>query len=159
MKILAILFLPVSLTIAFGCGSTQPVKEPASEATPPAPSAPQRAATIEEPRKSGTPADSGPELLAGSGETVWAKGFTGELIAGIDGELYEQYDAAVIERVQRALKTRALYRGPINGTLDAPTMMAIHAFQEASYGLQRCGVPTPRTRSMLERGSHTDPAS
>jgi hypothetical protein len=43
----------------------------------------------------------------------------------------------------------------MNGNLDWPTMMSIYAFQEAN-NLQRCGVPTPRTRKMLEQGSHTD---
>jgi hypothetical protein len=77
------------------------------------------------------------------------------LIVGLDGELYEPYLPATIERVQVGLRTRGLYDGPVNGILDAPTMRAIYEFQEASYGLQRCGVPTPRTRRLLEQGSHT----
>jgi hypothetical protein len=43
----------------------------------------------------------------------------------------------------------------MNGILDPPTMKSIYAFQEANR-LQRCGVPTPRTRKVLEQGSHTD---
>ena len=80
-------------------------------------------------------------------------------IRGLDGLLYEPYKAVTIERTQRALRDRGLYSGPINGILDPPTMQAIYAFQKASYNLQMCGVPTPRTRMMLEQGSHTDPES
>ena len=79
-------------------------------------------------------------------------------IRGLDGELYEPYKLATIERTQRALQNRGLYSGPINGILDPPTMQAIYDFQKASNHLQMCGVPTPRTRMMLEQGSHTDPA-
>ena len=78
---------------------------------------------------------------------------------GIDGGLYPPYSRIAIERVQQALKKRELYAGPINGVLDLPTMKAIYAFQQASYSLQLCGVPTPKTRWMLEQGSHTDPSS
>jgi len=90
----------------------------------------------------------------GSGETVWAEGSDG-LIAGLDGKLYEAYLPVTIESTQEALLKRGLYAGPVNGVLDRPTMQAIYAFQDASYGLQRCGVPTPRTRRLLEQGSHT----
>jgi len=99
------------------------------------------------------------QLLEGSGETVWAPGFSGELIAGVDGELYEPYSSVAIKRIQRALRNRDLYPGLINGVLDAPTMNAIYRFQQAADSLQLCGVPTPRTRWILEQGSHTDPAS
>jgi hypothetical protein len=100
-----------------------------------------------------------PQQLEGSGKTVWAKGYRGQLIAGLDGGLYEPYRAATIERVQRVLYDRGLYPGPVNGILDLPTMKAIYAFQEANHNLQMCGVPTPHTRKMLEQGSHTDLAS
>jgi hypothetical protein len=80
-------------------------------------------------------------------------------IRGLDGLLYEPYKAVTIERTQMALRGRGLYSGPIHGILDPPTMQAIYAFQKASYNLQMCGVPTPRTRMMLEQGSHTDPES
>jgi hypothetical protein len=43
----------------------------------------------------------------------------------------------------------------MNGILDSTTMKSIYAFQQANH-LQRCGVPTPHTRKMLEQGSHTD---
>jgi hypothetical protein len=100
-----------------------------------------------------------PQLLEGSGVTVWAKGFQGQLIAGLDGGLYEPYRHATIERVQKALRDRGLYAGPMNGVLDRPTMKSIYAFQEANDSLQRCGVPTPHTRKMLKQGSHTDLSS
>jgi len=93
---------------------------------------------------------------AGAGETVWAKNFEGKLIAGMDGALYEPYRASTIESIQAALRTRGLYNGPLNGILDRPTMKAIYEFQQATYSLQVCGVPTPRTRMILTRGSHTD---
>jgi hypothetical protein len=94
--------------------------------------------------------------MEGSGKTVWAKGFGGLFIAGLDGGLYYPYSARTIERVQRILTDRGLYSGPINGILDLPTMRAIYAFQEANRNLLMCGIPTPRTRKMLEQGSHTD---
>jgi hypothetical protein len=78
------------------------------------------------------------------------------LIAGLDGGLYEPYRPAAIHRVQKTLKDRGLYTGPMNGILDLPTMKSIYAFQEATPNLQRCGIPTPYTRKMLEQGSHTD---
>lgn len=92
----------------------------------------------------------------GSGVTAWADKFRGQLIAGLDGKLYVPYKSTTIERVQRALSDRGLYTGPANGVLDRPTMKSIFEFQEANYNLQRCGIPTPRTRSMLQQGSHTD---
>jgi hypothetical protein len=95
-------------------------------------------------------------LLEGSGIVLWAKEFEGYLIAGLDGALYEPYRPVAVERVQRALRDRGLYAGPMNGVLDLPTMQSIYAFQEATHNLQRCGIPTPHTRKMLEQGSHTD---
>lgn len=83
----------------------------------------------------------------------------GPLVHGLDGELYLPYPAATIHRVQSALKDRGLYQGLVHGVLDPETMKSIYAFQEASTTLQRCGVPTPRTRKLLAQGSHTDPAS
>jgi hypothetical protein len=69
--------------------------------------------------------------------------------------MYTPYQPATLQRVQRRLKERGLYAGPMNGILDRPTMKSIYAFQEAN-NLQRCGIPTPYTRKMLEQGSHTD---
>lgn len=90
------------------------------------------------------------QLEADSGKTVWAEGF-------FDGGSSEPYRPKVIERIQRALKARGLYGGPVNGVLDKPTMKAIYAFQRMAGTLQISGVPTPRTRRLLEQGSHTDP--
>jgi hypothetical protein len=100
-----------------------------------------------------------PQVLEDSGKILWAKGYEGILIAGFDEGVYEPYGHGVIERVQRALRNRGLYSGPVNGILDKPTMEALYTFQMASKILQRCGIPTPFTRKMLEQGSHTDPAS
>jgi hypothetical protein len=99
-----------------------------------------------------------PQVLEDSGKILWAKGYEGILIAGFDDGLYEPYRHDVIERIQRALQNRGLYSGPVNGTLDKPTMEALYGFQKANKILQRCGIPTPFTRKMLEQGSHTDPA-
>jgi hypothetical protein len=101
--------------------------------------------------------ESQPQLPEGSGKIIWAKGFAGQLIEGLDGWLYEPYLPPTIERTQIELKGRGLYDGPVNGILDVPTMKALYAFQEANYNLQVCGVPTPRTRKLLKQGSHTDP--
>jgi hypothetical protein len=99
------------------------------------------------------------EPLPGSGQTAWAQGFEGQLIMGLDGELYLPYSATTIRHVQSVMKNRGLYAGPLNGVLDTPTMESIYTFQEATYDLLRCGVPTPRTRKLLEQGSHTDIAA
>jgi hypothetical protein len=96
-----------------------------------------------------------PQLSEGSGVAVWAKDYRGVLISGLDGAMYAPYPSATIQRVQKALRERGLYAGPLNGILDLPTMRSIYIFQEAN-NLQRCGVPTPHTRKMLEQGSHTD---
>ena len=95
------------------------------------------------------------KLPEGSGVAVWAKNYPGLLISGLDGAMYAPYPSATIRRVQEALRERGAYAGPINGILDLPTMRSIYLFQEAN-NLQRCGVPTPRTRKMLVQGSHTD---
>jgi hypothetical protein len=90
------------------------------------------------------------KLKPDSGKTVWAEGFFG-------GGSYEPYRPKAIERIQRALTVRDLYGGPVNGVLDKPTMKAIYEFQRMAGTLQICGIPTPRTRRLLEQGSHTDP--
>ena len=153
LRIILGCLLGLSLTTSSSCRSAETVTEKRAElpASQPAPLPPPQGSettvnTWSEPEA---------QLLEGSGETVWAPGFSGELIAGVDGELYEPYSSVAIKRIQRALRNRDLYHGPINGVLDGPTMKSIYAFQEAN-NLQRCGVPTPRTRQMLEQGSHTD---
>ena len=93
--------------------------------------------------------------LPGSGQAVWAEGYEGELILGLNGERYPPYSAKTITFVQLLMKNRGMYAGPLNGVLDAPTMESLYKFQ-AAYYLLRCGVPTPRTRQLLEQGSHTD---
>jgi putative peptidoglycan binding protein len=90
------------------------------------------------------------QLEPDSGKTLGAEGFFG-------GGSYEPYRPKAIERIQRALKVRGLYGGPLNGVLDKSTMKAIYEFQRMAGTLQICGVPTPRTRRLLEQGSHTDP--
>jgi hypothetical protein len=147
------------LVAVSGCRSVEPVREPpverpVSEAAPPQP-----LPVPDEQTRQDVRSEPEPQSLEHSGETVWAAGFRGELIVGADGALYEPYSRFAIERVQRALRGRNLYVGPINGILDEPTIKAIYAFQQAAYTLQRCGIPTPRTRKMLEQGSHTDPVS
>jgi hypothetical protein len=93
----------------------------------------------------------------GAGKIPWAEGYKGLFIEGLDGGLYPAYNPNTIQRVQQALVDRGLYTGPVNGILDLPTMRAIYSFQKATHVLQVSGIPTPRTRKMLEQGSHTDP--
>ena len=88
---------------------------------------------------------------------MWAEGYEGKAVAAPNGAMYDAYRPPAIESVQRALISRGVYKGPVNGVLDLPTMKAIYAFQDATATLQVCGVPTPRTRKLLAQGSHTDP--
>jgi hypothetical protein len=145
----------IALALSFACTSRQSPPEHSTE-----PSI-EQARTSQPTWPPAAPGDviavKAPPSPEGSGLTVWAEGFRGQLIAGFDGAMYEPYRPSAIIRVQRALSRRGLYNGPINGILDTPTLKAIFAFQEANHSLQVCGVPTPRTRWVLERGSHTDP--
>jgi hypothetical protein len=150
--------LTVALMDIFGCARNEPVQKsdsPIAIETPATP-APQPPIELNQAGRS-LPAE--PHLLEGSGVTVWAKESQGQSIAGLDGALYDPYRQATIESVQKALRDRGLYPGPVNGILDRPTMKSIYAFQEANDNLQRCGVPTPHTRQMLMQGSHTDLSS
>jgi hypothetical protein len=143
----------VALIGISGCTQSQPVQK----STSPSPIKSQAAQQSAEPNQRGTSLQPTEQpLLEGSGVTVWAREFPDQLIKGLDGSLYEPYGRTVIERVQKALRDRGLYAGRVNGILDRPTMKSIFTFQEANYQLQRCGVPTPHTRRMLEQGSHTD---
>jgi hypothetical protein len=141
------------------CVSNEPAEQKETEPGIGVPQAPQRPAAptpyqpVKEPVENATPSKEA------SGRTAWAEQYEGRLIRGLDGALYEPYNRMTIERTQRSLQDRGLYSGPINGILDRPTMTAIYAFQKASSHLQMCGVPTPRTRGLLEQGSHTDPQS
>ena len=149
--IAAFLFMTAVIHIA-GCGRNPPVQKSESPAAIELPAAqlPPETNQLREP----SPIE--PELPEGSGIVLWSKEFWGYLIAGFDGALYEPYRPADIQRVQKTLRDRGLYTGPMNGILDLPTMKSIYAFQEATNNLQRCGIPTPYTRKMLEQGSHTD---
>ena len=145
---------PLILTAAatlFGCARSEPVHKWSSPAVVEMP-APQLRVEVTPPNRSSLEE---PQLPEGSGIEIWAKHYRGLLIAGLDGAMYTPYQPATLQRVQRRLKERGLYAGPMNGILDRPTMRSIFAFQEAN-NLQRCGVPTPYTRKMLEQGSHTD---
>jgi len=143
----------VALVGISGCARNEPVIQKSAPSIPIEEPMPPQAA---QPDHVSTSLPAEPHLLEGSGVAVWAREFEGQLIAGLDENLYEPYRRITIERVQKALGNRGLYVGPVNGILDRPTMKSIYAFQEASRNLQRCGVPTPHTRKMLEQGSHTD---
>jgi hypothetical protein len=148
-------FLAGALLLTLGCSRSDPVQKITPSAIVERPNAKQVAIQNEVSRHIVVE----PQVLEGSGVTAWADKFRGVLIAGLDGGVYVPYKRTTIERVQMALRTRGLYVGPVNGVLDRPTMKSIYEFQEANVNLQRCGIPTPHTRSMLEQGSHTDLAS
>jgi Putative peptidoglycan binding domain len=154
--------LTVVIALA-GCAPSDPVdatsENSMSAQSEASPNLPEPELETSETSRSGTLLEPMPPRFPGAGgKTVWASGFEGDAIAGLDGGLYVPYRPSVIEIVQQALTARGVYDGPANGILDAPTMYAIYVFQQASGFLQRCGVPTPRTRKLLEQGSHTDPA-
>ena len=149
---IAAFLLTTALIHTAGCARNQPVQksEPAAAIEVPAAQVPPDTNQLDEPLAAEL------ELPEGSGVVPWSKEFWGYLIAGLDGGLYEPYRPAAIQRVQKTLRDRGLYMGPMNGILDLPTMKSIYAFQKATDNLQRCGIPTPYTRKMLEQGSHTD---
>src|SRR5262249_26067037 len=150
-RIIAVCIFAGALMDILGCTRTDPVQKRTSPSAV-EPQLPRQMAA--EPKPADTALPDEPRLMEGSGITVWAKEFEGQLIEGLDGNLYEPYARATIDRVQKALTNRGLYEGPANGILDLPTMKSIFAFQKASYQLQHCGIPTPHTRKMLEQGSH-----
>ena len=164
VRITAVCLFTLAVMSISGCVRTEPVQKSPAEIEKrmsrqtEAPNRQTEAPTqqTEPPKQVSPPLPVEPPLLEGSGVTVWAKEFEGQLIEGLDGSVYEPYVRATIERVQKALVDRGLYMGPVNGILDLPTMKSIFAFQKANYHLQRCGIPTPHTRKMLEQGSHTD---
>ena len=154
-----------ALLMTTGCTRNQSAENPKTAArqaeersVPPPPPSPPPPSVSPTPKRSRV-LDSEAQSLEGSGRMAWAKGLAGYFIAGLDGGLYEPYRRATIESVQQSLRDRGLYTGPVNGILDAPTMKALFTFQQATHNLQLCGVPTPRTRKMLEQGSHTDVTS
>jgi len=148
---IAPLILTAASATLFGCARSEPVHKWSSPAVVEMP-APQLRVEVTPPNRSSLEE---PQLPEGSGIEIWAKHYPGLLIAGLDGAMYTPYQPATLQRIQRRLRERGLYTGPMNGILDRPTMKSIYAFQEAN-NLQRCGVPTPYTRKMLEQGSHTD---
>jgi hypothetical protein len=150
--------LSAALLAVFGCAGGEHKQQQKTE-LPASQSQPLAATPLESPHKSEQAEIQETAVeLPGGGQTPWAKGFEGELIMGLDGQLYDAYNAATIKHVQTLMTNRGLYSGPVNGVLDPPTMESIYSFQEASHSLLKCGVPTPRTRKMLEQGSHTDVA-
>jgi peptidoglycan hydrolase-like protein with peptidoglycan-binding domain len=66
----------------------------------------------------------------------------------LDGGTYEPYRPAIIQTVQKALKTAGLYQGEENGILDDGTMKAIGEFQQKN-DLKVSGAPTPNARKLL----------
>jgi hypothetical protein len=152
VRVIAAVLLTTALIYTAGCSRNQPVQRSESATAIKVPAAPLPPET----NHLGEPLPTDPELPEGSGVVLWSKEFWGYLIAGFDGGLYEPYRPAAIQRVQKTLRDRGLYMGPMNGILDLPTMKSIYAFQKATDILQRCGIPTPYTRQMLEQGSHTD---
>lgn len=151
-------FLGAALFAITGCAVEEQKQEQAAAPPVPVKPSPQPAAPVESPRESEQAKiqETAPPLVIGTGHSVWAPGFEGELVLGLDGQLYYAYNEATIREVQSVMKKRGLYAGPVNGVLDPPTMESIYAFQEANKYMLRCGVPTPRTRKLLEQGSHTD---
>src|SRR5262249_40263211 len=127
-------FLLVALLMMYACTRDRSPQKTSPE-LPRAEQQPEQTTTPSPPhaRELPEPAATPPQLLEGSGKMAWAKGFAGQLIAGLDGELYEPYRTVTIERIQRLIKERGLYTGPINGILDTPTMKAIYTFQEATH--------------------------
>jgi hypothetical protein len=160
--------LSAALMVMFGCAAHKPEQSKQPEQPKPQPpveftssqAVPEPAAPLESRHKSEQAEiqEATPEL-PGSGQTAWAPGFVGDLIMGLDGQLYDAYNADTIKHVQMLMTNRGLYSGPVNGILDAPTMQSIYTFQVGTHSLLQCGVPTPRTRKFLEQGSHTDVAS
>ena len=143
------------LTIALSCITSCTRSRPAQNSDSPTSIKPPKPAPPAPVQQSGRLVPPSPEPLQGSGLAVWAKGYQGPLIAGLDGMVYDSYRPATVRRVQNELRGRGLYTGPTNGILDLPTMKSIYEFQIVN-NLQRCGVPTPHTRRILEQGSHTD---
>src|SRR5262245_2232195 len=100
MNINLVGLLAVAMIGLSGCGPKEPAQKPAS----PGVVEPHTPAQTIETRRAHTPLPAAePDLLEGSGLTVWAKNFKGQLIEGLDGNLYEPYGRPLIERVQKAL--------------------------------------------------------
>ncbi len=70
------------------------------------------------------------------------------LVMGLDGEPYALPDKGTLEKVQKTMKDRGLFRGEVSGHLSERTMKAVSEFQEQN-GLAVTGVPAPYTRTVL----------
>ncbi len=70
------------------------------------------------------------------------------LVMGLDGEPYAVPGKGTLEKVQKTMKDRGLFRGEVSGHLSERTMTAVAAFQEQN-DLAVTGVPAPYTRSVL----------
>ncbi len=70
------------------------------------------------------------------------------LVMGLDGEPYAVPGKGTLEKVQKTMRDRGLFRGEVSGHLSERTMKAVAAFQEQN-GLAVTGVPAPYTRSVL----------
>src|SRR5215831_1501033 len=98
----ACFLLLVALLVISACARDRSPEKTATEPPPRAEHQPEQTTTPAPPQpreQRETPATP-PQLLEGSGRMAWAKGFAGQLIAGLDGELYEPYRAVTIERIQ-----------------------------------------------------------
>src|SRR5437773_1804113 len=102
VRTVALRILTVAMIGIVGCSRNEPIQKsvPPPIETP----APQLLQPPLPPPESpvGQSLTAEPQLLEGSGVAVWGKGFP-QLIAGLDGELYEPYNRQTIERVQKAL--------------------------------------------------------
>jgi hypothetical protein len=104
----ACLLLVALITI---CGCTQSMQKKPTEAPQAQQHPEQTALRSPQPRELNEVSTPGPQPLEGSGEWAWAEAFRGQLIAGLDGELYEPYRSVAIEQIQRAIKKHGV-RGP-----------------------------------------------
>ncbi len=71
-----------------------------------------------------------------------------DLVRGFDGELYLGYLSSAVEKAQRQLQAERFYDGPVTGTLNEDTRVALARFQQLN-GLVMTGIPTPYTRAAL----------
>ena len=96
--------LSAALLAVFGCAGGEHKQQQVTE-LPPSQSQPLAATPLESPHKSEQAEiqETAPEL-PGGGQTPWAKGFEGELIMGLDGQLYDAYNAATIKHVQTLME-------------------------------------------------------
>jgi peptidoglycan hydrolase-like protein with peptidoglycan-binding domain len=70
----------------------------------------------------------------------------------------ESASAEDIKKVQEALKSKGLYKGPINGVMESQTSEALKAFQQ-DRGLKATGVLDDDTKAALGLGQGGEPKS